>query len=464
MFNWAGSPSGWINENMWEAWVLVVFIPWIQQRCKELGLPVDTNALLWPDGHTTRANESAIQAMEKPHIVLATIGVVNLISNKKFNSEHTIHHMLQKVVIPLFACEHFQLKARKMSIWNFLFLFSLFSFLFCFLFFRPFFFPLFFFFFFRFFFPVVHFWFLGTWLRSLHLKVSCQTLDTLEKMFFVVSQPHPLSLSKDLQGFGVGTKGTKRMFAKLTWWYPHKMPRGVPDVQRPSMPFSFLQDRLQGGLWVCNVRGPFWMRHSPHNPKAGECGMSCWGSQHRWCHDSKKPGKHQGLRGMCSHQATAALEYCREHLVVSFFGWQTGWIFCWPTKQKALAWSNRMLIHPNETVQPSRPRYLMMCGWCPKSRWAKGPSRPRTRNAQGWREREGLGCRFVGVFLLPSERKLLFVCSTHSTRFRPCWIQSEDLWTCILFEEKKDELANTQKQTSKPTPTYFFPGSTLLSI
>ena len=73
MFNWAGSETGWINERLWESWVLSVFIPWIVQRRKDLGLAEDAKALLWSDGHGTRANLKALEAMSKAHITLATI-------------------------------------------------------------------------------------------------------------------------------------------------------------------------------------------------------------------------------------------------------------------------------------------------------------------------------------------------------------------------------------------------------
>ncbi len=65
LWNWGGSESGWINNELWVEWVMTVFVPWITEYKKKLSPPpVDSKVLLWSDGHKSRYESTAITALE----------------------------------------------------------------------------------------------------------------------------------------------------------------------------------------------------------------------------------------------------------------------------------------------------------------------------------------------------------------------------------------------------------------
>lgn len=71
-FEWAGTPEGWITEEIFVSWVAKVLIPHINAKRQQLR-KLDAKALLWLDGHTSRASPEALKLMVDNNITCVTI-------------------------------------------------------------------------------------------------------------------------------------------------------------------------------------------------------------------------------------------------------------------------------------------------------------------------------------------------------------------------------------------------------
>ncbi len=74
LWNWAGSDSGWITDEIWVEWIQTVFIPFIAVRRSTL-IPPPTNSkvLLWSDGHQSRLQLEALDWLTAENIQLVLI-------------------------------------------------------------------------------------------------------------------------------------------------------------------------------------------------------------------------------------------------------------------------------------------------------------------------------------------------------------------------------------------------------
>ena len=70
-FHWAGSSTGWITDTIYRRWVSETFIPFVAQRRNAENL-LEEPALLWSDGHGSRADEEAIDRLTEANILHAT--------------------------------------------------------------------------------------------------------------------------------------------------------------------------------------------------------------------------------------------------------------------------------------------------------------------------------------------------------------------------------------------------------
>ena len=71
-FEWAGTAEGWITEDIFVGWVQKVLVPHVEAKRQHLNKP-DARALLWLDGHTSRASSVALELMQSHNICCATI-------------------------------------------------------------------------------------------------------------------------------------------------------------------------------------------------------------------------------------------------------------------------------------------------------------------------------------------------------------------------------------------------------
>lgn len=62
-FHWAGQVSGWITADIFRDWVIKVFIPHVNARRRDLGLP-NERALLFLDSHASRRSPEALRALQ----------------------------------------------------------------------------------------------------------------------------------------------------------------------------------------------------------------------------------------------------------------------------------------------------------------------------------------------------------------------------------------------------------------
>lgn len=66
----SGQDNGFIDSQLYYNWVVVVFIPKVQETRATMGLPANYPALLLVDPHSTRIYEPAVKQLEAAHIVV----------------------------------------------------------------------------------------------------------------------------------------------------------------------------------------------------------------------------------------------------------------------------------------------------------------------------------------------------------------------------------------------------------
>ena len=71
-FHWAGQQAGWIDSSIYRDWVVRVFVPEVLRRREACG-NVYEPALLWVDGHSSRADPEAIAHLTNNGIDVAVI-------------------------------------------------------------------------------------------------------------------------------------------------------------------------------------------------------------------------------------------------------------------------------------------------------------------------------------------------------------------------------------------------------
>jgi hypothetical protein len=72
VFCWSGSSTGWINDDIYLSWIQDVFPPYLRRKREHYNLENDP-ALLWLDGHITRASPAAQQLLTENNVWCATI-------------------------------------------------------------------------------------------------------------------------------------------------------------------------------------------------------------------------------------------------------------------------------------------------------------------------------------------------------------------------------------------------------